>query len=124
LALVHERYGDAFGWNRKRRGRRALRLPPSASALCRARQNLVPAELEAMIREAQEMPLAVAARERWRWKCELPKVLPVPSPKVLPVTHPGGLIGSLPWAWITTRGGRGCSTSCPVLRSTISAKRG
>ena len=68
LALVHERYGDAFSWNRKRRGRRALRLPPSASALCRARQNLVPAELEAMIRAAQEMPLAVAARERWRWK--------------------------------------------------------
>lgn len=36
--------------------------------------------------------------------CELPKVLPVRLPKVLPVTHPGGLIGSQPWAWITTPG--------------------
>ncbi len=39
LELVNEHHGDALGWDRKRRGRRARRRPPSASAFCRARQN-------------------------------------------------------------------------------------
>lgn len=68
LELTHERYGDALGWKSKRRGQRARRHPPSASGLCRARQNLVPAELLEMFRGALESPVATAARARWRWK--------------------------------------------------------
>jgi hypothetical protein len=68
LALVNEHHGDALGWNRTRRGRRGRRRPPSASALCRARQNLVPAELLAMYQTALDSPLAQAAQSRWWWK--------------------------------------------------------
>ncbi len=68
LELVHEHHGDALGWNRTRRGRRAPRRPPSASAFCRARQNLVPAELLEMYRVALDSPVATAARARWMWK--------------------------------------------------------
>jgi hypothetical protein len=68
LALAYEHSGDALGWKNKRRGRRARRRPPSASAFCRARQNLLPAELLAMYRSALDSPLAQAARARWLWK--------------------------------------------------------
>ncbi len=68
LALVHERHGDALGWNRKRSGRRARRKPPSASAFCRARRHLLPAELLAQYRLALESPVARAAQSRWQWK--------------------------------------------------------
>ena len=68
IDLVHEHHGEAVGWDRKRRGRRSRRRPPSASALCRARQNLMPAEMLAMFSAAQQLPMAVAARERWMWK--------------------------------------------------------
>ena len=68
LELVHERYGDAVGWQTKRRGRRAKRSPPSASAFCRARQNLLPAEMLAAYCEAVNSPLAMSARARWLWK--------------------------------------------------------
>jgi len=68
IDLVHEHHGEAVGWDSRRRGRRARRRPPSASALCRARQNLVPAELLAMYRAAVESPLAMSARTRWLWK--------------------------------------------------------
>lgn len=68
LDLAHEHHGDALGWKSKRRGRRARRRPPSASAFCRARQNLVPAELLAMYRMALDSPVATAARARWLWK--------------------------------------------------------
>lgn len=68
LALVNEHHGDVLGWNDRRRGRRARRKPPSASAFCRARQNLLPAELLAMYRAALDSPLAMAARVRWLWK--------------------------------------------------------
>jgi len=68
LALVNEHHGDVLGWNRKRRGRRARRRPPSGSAFCRARQNLLPAELLAMYGSALDSPQAMAARARWLWK--------------------------------------------------------
>ena len=68
LALVNEHHGVALGWNRKRRGRRARRRPPSAGAFCRARQNLLPAELLAMYRSALDSPVALAAQTRWQWK--------------------------------------------------------
>ena len=58
LGLAHERHGDAFGWKH----------PPSAGAFCRARQNLTPAELSVVYRQALESPMASAARRRWRWK--------------------------------------------------------
>lgn len=69
LSLVHEHHGDAFGWStKKRRGRRARRAPPSASALCRARQNLIPEEMLEMYRSALASPVATSARMRWLWK--------------------------------------------------------
>jgi hypothetical protein len=68
IDLVHEHHGEAVGWDGKRRGRRARRRPPSASAFCRARQNLLPAELLAWFRDALDSRLAVAARARWLWK--------------------------------------------------------
>jgi hypothetical protein len=68
IDLVYEHHGDAFGWEGKSRGRRARRRAPSASAMCRARQNLLPAELLAMFRAAVELPLAQAAQVRWLWK--------------------------------------------------------
>jgi hypothetical protein len=68
IDLVHEHHGAAVGWDRKRRGRRARRRPPTASAFCRARQNLLPAELLAAYRAALDSPLAMAARARWLWK--------------------------------------------------------
>jgi Transposase DDE domain len=68
IALVNEHHGDALGWNRKRRGHRARCKPPSAGAFCRARQNLLPAELLAMYQAAVESPMARAARARWLWK--------------------------------------------------------
>jgi hypothetical protein len=68
IELVHEHHGEAVGWDRKRRGCRTRRRPPSASALCRARQNLLPAELLAMYCAAANSPLAMAACKRWLWK--------------------------------------------------------
>jgi len=68
LILTHERYGDAFGWTSKRRGRRARKLPPTASAFCRARQNLIPAEMLLLYRTLLESPTALSARQRWLWK--------------------------------------------------------
>jgi len=59
LDSVSALMGKEFGWKT---------LPPKAGSFSKARHKLLPAEMLAMYRLALDLPSAVAARHRWKWR--------------------------------------------------------